>query len=47
MKRRLKLALLALSSGTITLFLVGGDLGGCARFWGDVVGDALWLGLVE
>ncbi len=38
MKLRLKLTLLALSAGTLAF-----QLGNCARFLGDLAGDALWL----
>jgi len=38
MRRKFKMMLLGLSAGMITLQLFN-----CARFWGDFLGDALWL----
>jgi hypothetical protein len=38
MKLRLKLALFGLGAGMITQQLLN-----CGRFWGDFLGDALWL----
>lgn len=42
MKLRLKVALLGLSAGMIALQFFN-----CARWWGDVLGDALWLRAVD
>ena len=48
MKLRFKVALLSLSAGMMTLCWGGlGGWEGCGRFWGDVVGDAIWLGIVD
>jgi hypothetical protein len=38
MKLKVKLALFGLSAGMIAL-----QFGSCARFLGDLLGDALWL----
>jgi hypothetical protein len=42
MKIKAKLLLLALGVGSVVM-----QLGNCAQFWGDVAGDALWLGAVD
>jgi hypothetical protein len=44
MKIKAKLMLLALTTGSMALQLWGG---GCGRFWGDVVGDAWWLSVID
>jgi len=40
---KMKALLLTMSAGAITL----AGLGGCWQFWGDVFGDALWLGGID
>jgi hypothetical protein len=47
MKLRFKMALLSLSAGMITLAWGGWGWEGCGRFWGDVVGDSIWLSIVD
>ena len=42
MKLKFKLALLALSGGMIAFQFTN-----CARFWGDMVGDAIFLSIVD
>lgn len=41
MKRIWKLSLLVASAGVVL------QLGNCGRFWGDLVGDAIWLRAVD
>jgi len=46
MKLKFKMALLSLGA-TVFAFPFVLDADACARFWGDVVGDALFLSLVD
>lgn len=40
--KKFKLSVLALTTGTIAFQLFN-----CARFWGDFVGDAIWLSAID
>lgn len=44
MKNKIKAAILTLAASAITFQFWGG---GCGRYWGDVLGDALWLGAID
>lgn len=42
MKLKYKLALLAVSSGMIAF-----QIGNCGAFWGDLIGDTIFLSIVD